>query len=162
MSDVTDNLPSYPAGLDVYPPSYTIRLAKQDLCPVEVATKSDDFRQVFKSVINRDDSLLSTDDEGKQCIVLADLIIVYIIEENNVVRIVTDDGTVVETTDLNSMNKKLTVLVATIRKQKEEEAHKNADYASVEAAGAVMYDHSVIGDITATELVQMQENAQNG
>lgn len=158
MSDTTDNLPSYPAGLDVYPPSYMIRIPKQKLFPIEVADKSDEYKRVFKEVINRDDSLLSTDDEGKPCIVLADLTIVYITEENNAVQIVTEDGTIVETDDPNKMNKSLTMIVAEIRKQKEEASKQSVDHDSVEAAGAVMYDHTVLGDISATELVNMKEN----
>lgn len=157
MSDVTDNLPSYPTGLDIYPDSYKIRLDASLLHPVGIADKSTAYKTVFQTILTRDDSLLSCDDEGKQCFVLCDLFIIYLEEDEEGVYIVCKDATTIRVNDTASVNTSLNKYVKDSRKQVEEAAKNQAAHDAAEAAGAVMYDHSVLSDITVSDLVAMQE-----
>lgn len=160
MSDVTDNLPSYPTGLDIYPESYKIRIDASMLHPVGIADKSEAYKTAFQTIITRGDSLLSADDDGKQCFVLADLFIVYLEEDAEGVYVVLKDGSTIRVTDSASLNTALNKYVKDCRKEVEEAAKDKAAHDAAEAAGAVMYDHSVLSDISVSDLVAMQEGRQ--
>lgn len=160
MSDVTDNLPSYPTGLDIYPESYKIKLDASMLYPVGIADKSDAYKSVFQTIIARDDSLLSADDDGKQCFVLADLFIIYLEEDEEGVYVVLKDASTIRVTNSASLNTALNKYVKDSRKEVEKAAKNKAAHDAAEAAGAVMYDHSVLSDISVSDLIAMQEGRQ--
>lgn len=170
MSAVTDKLPSYPSGLDIYPESYTIKVPKDKLCPIQVMGRSDEYRALFQKVLKRADSLFDTDDNGKPCFVIDDTLIIYLEEDDTSVYIETEDGAKIKTDNDKLMHKAITVLTdvkrAEINEKAREENRKNGTDASkkeLEDLGVVMYDHplEVGGDITATEIAALYEASQN-
>lgn len=170
MSAVTDKLPSYPSGLDIYPESYTIRITKDQLCPIQVMAKSVEYKAIFQHVLKRPDTLFDTDDESKPCFVVDDSLIIYLVEEDDKIYIRTEDGAKIKTDDKKLMDRAITVLTATKRAELDEKAREenrkngiDASKKELEDLGVVMYDHplEVGGDITATEIAELYEASQN-
>lgn len=181
MSVVTDKLPAYPDGLDIYPVSYTIKVPKEKLCPLAVATRSDKYRAVFQEVIRRSDALLTYDDDGDSCFAIRDSLLLYLEEKDTDVYLVTkakDDSTdpaVISTTDTKLMNAAIDVLAAETIAEQEAAARKenqgsdgdgsgSSEYTKeqLEKLGVVMYDHPLIEEMSATDLANLMDEQSNG
>lgn len=169
MSAVTDKLPAYPDGLDIYPESYYLQVPKEKLMPLAVATRSEEYRKVFQWVISRSDTLLDYDDDGDACFVVKDSLLLYLEENGDDVFLVTkakDDSTdpaVITTKNKKLMNNAISVLTdETVRAQEKEARQDKEDSdtaynkAQLEKMGVVMYDHPLLmGNMSATELADL-------
>ena len=169
MSVVTDKLPAYPDGLDIYPVSYAIKVPKEKICPLAVMGQSDKYRAVFQEVIRRSDSLLTYDDDGDSCFAIRDSLLLYLEENGDKVFLVTkakDDSTepaVITTDNYKLMHAAISVLANETVIAQEKAARKDSEDSDtaytkeqLEKMGVVMYDHPLLmGNMSATELAEL-------
>lgn len=158
MSSKDDKLPSYPSGYNLFPENYRIEIDASKMRPLGFLSHSDRYKKIYQEVIRRDDTLLDKDDNNEPCFCVHDYFDIYVVEEpNGRVIIRTEEGDIIKTDNIKEMHREITAAYSAKRDRDEAQAHDKQIHDMVEAAGAVMYDHDVIGDTSVTDLVNAME-----